>query len=162
MLVQLILGLRFSELRALEKRDLDLTVPGVWIRRAPARREVTTPKNKRARFHVIPRDLAEELRRWMLRTDGQLLFPAVEGGPLPNNVLNRWYTALAVEAGVRRITSHGARHTSGSSYAMMGVGQKVIARLLGHADTAATERYTHVADGATKALVEARWARLTK
>ncbi|MEK6607370.1 MAG: tyrosine-type recombinase/integrase [Myxococcota bacterium] len=75
-------------------------------------------------------------------------------------VLNRWYTALAVEAGVRRITSHGARRTSGSSYALMGAGQKVIARLLGHADTAATERYTHVAADATTALDKARWARL--
>ena len=43
---------------------------------------------------------------------------------------------------------------------MMGVGQKVIARLIGHADTGATERYTHVAADATKTLVDARWARL--
>lgn len=63
-------------------------------------------------------------------------------------------------AGVRRITSHGARHTAGSSYAVMGAGQKVIASLLGHADTAATERYTHVGGGATAVLVEARWTRL--
>jgi site-specific recombinase XerD len=42
----------------------------------------------------------------------------------------------------------------------MGAGQKVIASLLGHADTAATERYTHVGGGATGALVEARWTRL--
>jgi len=58
--------------------------------------------------------------------------------------LNSWYTKLAEEAGVRRITSHGARHKAGSSYAMMGAGQEVIASLLEHADTAATERYTHV------------------
>ncbi len=44
----------------------------------------------------------------------------------------------------------------------MGAGQKVIARLFGHADTAATERYTHVAADATAALVEARWARLVE
>lgn len=42
----------------------------------------------------------------------------------------------------------------------MGAGQKVIASLLGHADTAATERYTHVGGDATAVLVEARWARL--
>jgi len=67
-----------------------------------------------------------------------------------------WYGKLADDAGVRRITSHGARHTAGSSYEVMGAGQKVIASLLGHADTAATERYTHVGGGATAALVEAR------
>ncbi len=79
---------------------------------------------------------------------------------MSNNVLNRAYAKLCAEAKVRVITSHGARHTSGSSYAMMGVGQKVIARLLGHADTAATEIYTHVAPDAMAGLVEARWARL--
>lgn len=42
----------------------------------------------------------------------------------------------------------------------MGAGQKVIASLLGHADTAATERYTHVGRGTTAALVEARWTKL--
>lgn len=79
---------------------------------------------------------------------------------LTNKVLSSWYAKLAAEAGVRRITSHGARHTAGSSYAVMGAGQKVIASLLGHADTAATDRYTHVGGGVTGALVEARWARL--
>jgi integrase len=48
----------------------------------------------------------------------------------------------------------------GSSYAVMGAGQKVIATLLGHSDSATTERYTHVAPSATAALVEARWLRL--
>jgi len=42
----------------------------------------------------------------------------------------------------------------------MGAGQKVIASLLGHANTAATERYTHIGASATGAFVEARWAKL--
>ena len=75
-------------------------------------------------------------------------------------MLNRWYRDLATEAGVRRITSHGARHTAGSSYAVMGAGQKVIGALLGHSDSASTERNTHVAPSATAALVQARWLRL--
>ncbi len=161
LLVQLVVGMRFGELRALEKQDLDLTVPGLWVRRSMARKEITTPKNKRARFHVIPHALADELRVWMLKTEGQLLFPGPDGGHLANNSLNRWYRELAKEAGIREITSHGARHTSGSSYAVMGASQKAIAVMLGHADTSATERYTHLQVGATAPLVEARWARLT-
>jgi integrase len=111
---QILLGLRFSEVRALEKKDLDLQVPGIWIRRSQARKVVSTPKNKRARFHVIPRVLADELQKFMLRTEDQLLFPDPRGGVLANKVLNRWYRDLAQEAGVRHITSHGARHTAGS------------------------------------------------
>ena len=63
---------------------------------------------------------------------------------LTNNVLSSWYAKLADEAGVRRITSHSASHTAGSSYAVMGAGPKAIASLLGHADTSAPERCTHV------------------
>jgi len=159
-LTQLITGVRFSELRAFEKKDLDLNVPGLWVRRSMARKRVGTPKNNQARLQVIPRALAEELRTWLGASEGQLLFPGADDRPLRNKVLNRWYRELADEAGVHRITSHGARHTSGSSYAVMGVGQKMIAKLLGHTDTGATERYTHVQVEQTKPLVEARWARL--
>ena len=74
--------------------------------------------------------------------------------------MNKWYDALAVEAGVPRISSHGARHTAGSSYAIMGADQKMIATMLGHADTAATERHTQVKSDATSMLVEMRWAKL--
>ena len=49
---------------------------------------------------------------------------------------------------------------SDSSYAVGGAGQELIAQALGHADTGATERYTHVQADATAGLVEARWARL--
>jgi integrase len=162
LVVQLVVGMRFGELRALEKQDLDLTVPGLWVRRSMARKKITTPKNRRARFHVIPHGLADELQIWMLKTEGQLLFPGPDGGHLANNSLNRWYRELAQEAEIREITSHGARHTSGSSYAVMGASQKAIAVMLGHADTSATERYTHLQVGETAPLVEARWARLTE
>jgi len=49
---QLVLGIRFSELRALSKDDVDLRTPGIWIRRSQARKVVSTPKNKKARFQV--------------------------------------------------------------------------------------------------------------
>jgi integrase len=97
------------------------------------------------------------LQKFVLRTEDQLLFPDPRGGVLSNKVPNRWYRELA---GVRRITSHGARHTTGSSYAVMGAGQDVIGALLGHSDSASTERYTHVAQSATTAMVQARWLRL--
>ena len=62
--------------------------------------------------------------------------------------------------GIPRISSHGARHTSGSSYALAGASQKLIATMLGHSDTDATARYTHVQATAAAPLIEARWARL--
>jgi site-specific recombinase XerD len=44
----------------------------------------------------------------------------------------------------------------------MGVGQKMIAKLLGHSDTGATEWCTHVQVEQTKPLVETRWKRLAR
>jgi len=70
----------------------------IWVRRSMARTKVSTPKGKKARFHVVPRGLAEELRKWMLSTEGQLLFPDPRGGHLSNKVLNRWYRELSEEA----------------------------------------------------------------
>ena len=95
-----------------------------------------------------------------MRTEHQLFVPDPCGGVLANKVLNRRCCDLATESGVRHITSHRARHTAGSSYAVMGAGQKVIGALLGHSDSASTERHTHVAQSATAALVQARWLRL--
>jgi integrase len=61
----------------------------------------------------------------------------------------------------KRITSHGARHTAGSSYAYLGAGNKGIAILLGHKNMASTERHSHMASDGTAALVASRWERLS-
>lgn len=95
------------------------------MRRSVARKQVGTTKNKRAGFQVIPRDLADELHQWVQQGDDTLLLPDPRGGYLSNKVLHRWYRELAAEAAVKRLTSHGARHSAGSSYAVRGVGQTI-------------------------------------
>ncbi len=69
-LTQLMTGIRFSELRALRKEDLDIRIPALQIRRSQARRIVGPTKNKKARIQVIPQALADELREHMLRIPG--------------------------------------------------------------------------------------------
>jgi integrase len=133
----------------------------IWIRRSMVQKTISTPKNGHARFASVSHDLAEELKAWAaLREPEALLFPGEHGGPLRNNVINRWFAALCEEAGVRLISSHGARHTTGSALAAMGVGQKVIGIALGHRDSKATERYTHVQASVVGPLTEARWEKL--
>jgi integrase len=163
LMVQLVTGIHVGELRVLRRMDLELeaNTPGIWIRRSMARKKISTPKNGHTRFVPIPRDFVEEVRAWAsLREPEALLFPGEHGGPLRNNVVNRWFAALCEEAGVRRISSHGARHTTGSTLAAMGAGQKVIGVALGHRDSKATERYTHVQASVVAPLTEARWQKL--
>jgi integrase len=98
----------------------------------------------------------------MLTIPGNILFPGIKGGHLPNNSINRWYVQLCEEAGIQRITSHGARHTAGSAYGQMGLGQKQIAELLGHRDVRTTEQYTHSSSDAAIAVIEKRWKNLSE
>lgn len=70
------------------------------------------------------------------------------------------YRLLAEAAEVPVITSHGARHTTASSHAHAGASQMMIALLVGHAETSATERYTRIQTEATKSWVQARCVRL--
>ena len=161
LMIQLTVGLRCGELLALEKRDLDFSVPGLWVRRARAFNRTVAPKGNRQRFHVIPRGLADELHDWCLRTASYLVVPGREGGYASRSTLNRWYGQLSAEAGVREITSHGARYTCASAYALLGANQKFIADVLGHASTSTTDRYTQLYSAATATLIEQRWLRLT-
>ena len=111
LLVQLVAGLRFSEVRALEKVDVDVASGGVHIRRSQARKATGTPKNKHARFQPLPDDLVQRLRRYLLTTEGQR---GDRGGSLSNNVLNRALRAACRAAGVREVSSHGLRRTAGA------------------------------------------------
>jgi site-specific recombinase XerD len=43
----------------------------------------------------------------------------------------------------------------------MGLGQRMIAELLGHRDLGSTERYTHAAKDAAVAVIEKRWKSLS-
>lgn len=162
LLVQICTGIRFSELRALRKSDVDLATPGIHIRRSMVRKNEGPTKNKKARFQVLPRALADDLHEYMLGIDGERLFPGRGGGAISNNVLNRMFARLCAEAGVKTITSHGARHTAGSSYAHLGAGNKGIATLLGHANMASTERYTHMRAEGMQSMVEARWRKVSR
>jgi integrase len=158
LLVQLVCGLRFGELRALEKVDLDVAARALIIRRSQARKVTGPPKNKHARPQPLPDELVQRLRRHMLTTEGQRLFTGDRGGTLSNNVLNRALRAACRAAGVREISSHGLRRTAGTSYGYMGQSQRAIADMLGHNDLKATERYVRFHADHRHQLVERRWA----
>lgn len=158
-LTQLAGGLRSGELVALEKRDIDYAVPGLWVRRSKTQGcPVKTPKSRRERFHVIPMALASEIRSWAQQVPSQILFPGRDGKYMANTTLNGWYRQLCAEAGVSVITSHGARHTTGDTYGLLGASDRMIADALGHVDAKSIERYTHHRRGAMATLGEARWA----
>ena len=73
------------------------------------------------------------------------VFPDGQGdGPMAD-LGKRWHKLRRL-AGLEDVRVHDCRHTYASHAVMIGLDLYTVGRLLGHADTAATERYAHLAD----------------
>ncbi len=76
---------------------------------------------------------------------GRFVFPDRAGtGPM-RDLGPRWHRLRAL-AGLDDVRIHDCRHSFASHAVMSGLDLYTVGRLLGHADTAATERYAHLAD----------------
>ena len=111
-----------------------------WIRGARAvlpdsktgPKTVQLPPPARAVLNGLPRQ-------------GRFVFPNRKGdGPMTDLGL-RWHK-LRDLAGLDGVRIHDCRHTFASHAVMSGLDLYTVGRLLGHADTASTERYAHLAD----------------
>jgi integrase/recombinase XerD len=84
------------------------------------------------------------------------LFPA-EGasGHLSRQVFARDLKAVAARAGIgaERVSPHVLRHAFASHLLQNGADLRIVQQLLGHADVATTQIYTHVLDERAKAMV---------
>jgi integrase/recombinase XerD len=142
-------GMRVSELvglrRAAVMRDASyLTVTG------KGGKERIVPVNDRTR---------DALRAWLATLPpGPWLFPAGgQDGHLSRQVFARDLKQLAARAGIAaaRVSPHVLRHAFASHLLAGGADLRVVQTLLGHADIATTQIYTHVLDEKLRSLVEA-------
>lgn len=164
--VGLALGLRQSEVLALQWRDVDLAVGQLRVSRGLHRvagqglvyEEPKTPRSRRTL--VLPKQLTEELvghrdqQQRRARLDGRvwspqdLVFAHPTGAPLDRRADHRAWVALLAKAGVRRVRLHDARHTAATLLLEQGVPTRVVSELLGHSQTRITsDTYQHVLPG---------------
>jgi integrase/recombinase XerD len=90
--------------------------------------------------------------------DSPWLFPSRgAGGHLTRARFQQLLKELAVEAGVapRRVSPHVLRHSFASHMLARGADLRALQQMLGHADIATTQIYTHVLEDRLKALVAA-------
>lgn len=85
----------------------------------------------------------------------QTLLLTRDGIALQNDTVNQWVQAQAHRAGLtRHITSHMLRHSFATRLLEARVEFEIILRLLGHANSAITRRYTHLSPEFLRAAVE--------
>ncbi|MEJ2672528.1 MAG: site-specific tyrosine recombinase XerD, partial [Deltaproteobacteria bacterium] len=135
-------GLRVSELVGLTLKQLDL------------RRGVVRPLGKGSKERVVPMvPLAvEKLQTYLKEGRPQLLrgrespyvFVNRRGGRLSRQGFWKLLKQYALKAGIRTLSPHTLRHSFATHLLSRGANLRVLQMLLGHADLATTQIYTHL------------------
>jgi integrase/recombinase XerD len=138
-------GLRVSEAVALDRQSVDLE------------NRLVRCLGKGSKERVVPvgREAVEALRRYLARgrpylekQHRQELFLNARGGPLTRAGVFLILRGLAAKAGLEpeRIHPHLLRHSFATHLLEGGADLRAVQEMLGHADLATTELYTHVSD----------------
>ena len=138
-------GLRASEAIGMDARDLDMEA-GVLHARGKGSRERVVPVGKAAIEAV--RIYLERGRPSLLR--GRIeakLFVNFRGEPLTRQGLYKIVRRHATTAGLaERMSPHTLRHTFASHLLAGGCDLRSVQEMLGHADVATTQLYTHLSN----------------
>ena len=147
-------GLRVSELVALPKSAARAKEPMITVR-GKGNKDRLAPLSEPARAAMKRyRDLLDKLAPGA--ATGPWLFPAdSDSGHLTRQAFARDLKTAAAAAGISaaRVSPHVLRHAFASHLLQNGADLRVVQDLLGHADIATTQIYTHVLDERAKAMV---------
>lgn len=160
-------SLRWGEVTALTRADIDLKARTVRVRAAYVQRDsgplvLGPPKSRAGRRTVgipaaIVPDLEQHLAVYVKPEPGALVFPGVKGSPIRRNNLRKltgW--PHVVEAlGMPGLHFHDLRHTGNQFAANSGAGLRDLMARMGHDSARAAMIYPREARGADKAITDA-------
>ncbi len=157
-------ALRFGELAALRRSDIDTVHGVVHVRRGVTRtkgdRIVKGPKSTAGRRdvaippHLLPA-VKTHLRRHAQAGANGLVFPARHGGHLAPATLYRVFYPARAKAGRPDLRFHDLRHTGAVFAAATGATLAELMARLGHSTAGAALRYQHAAAERDKVIAEA-------
>jgi integrase len=160
-------SLRWGELTALRRCDIDLTSGSVRVRAAYIERSMGElvlgpPKSKAGRRTVgIPHAIVPMLRKhlslYVGPDPGALVFAGVHGGPIRRSNFNKmsaWPHAVRA-IGADGLHFHDLRHTGNAFAARSGAGLRDLMARMGHDSERAAMIYQHEARGADKTITNA-------
>ena len=145
-------GLRFGEMAALERGDINILHKRIGVRRSvtevDGRLVVGSTKNRKTRSVAIPKALAEILALHLASHQSETVFPDTAGGTLRvSNFRGRVLKACAA-AGVAPIRTHDLRHTAASLMLAVEPDLHLTMLQLGHSSISVTvDRYGHLLPG---------------
>ncbi|MFG6201419.1 tyrosine-type recombinase/integrase [Nonomuraea sp. JJY05] len=159
-------SLRWGEVSALRRMDVDLVAKTVRVRVAFVERStgglLGPPKSKAGRRTVgIPESiipiLKEDLDAYVQGEPGALMFPAAKGGPMRRSGFNtrtRW-VEMVKDMGLPGLHFHDLRHAGNMLAAMSGAGLKDLMARMGYDNVRAAMIYQHAVRGADQVITDA-------
>lgn len=146
-------GLRIGEFCALQWKHIDLEKGTVTVEQAlsAATSKITSPKtNNSYRTIVLPKKIVEKLKTKyeyvsQIRDFNENWFVYHDKTYISVSTVRRWFNTDVKNAGVKKITFHGLRH-SHASYLLSNpmLSEQLIADRLGHTVSTLRETYAHV------------------
>ncbi len=140
-------GLRAGEMLALRWRDINLERRSLTVVENEWRGHTGDPKGGATRTIPMTRGLTQALERLYAAREREPAGPRVldVAAPMYARKIDRMLYKLQRVAGLERRGPHVLRHTFCSHLAMKGAPARTIQTLAGHANSATTDRYMHLA-----------------
>jgi integrase len=156
-------GLRAGELFGLAREQLDLLHGTVDVTRTltevNGHLALGPPKTRAARRRVpLPRPIVDEVEQHLARVpDGELVFPAPQGGPVRAGLFRRRFWRPAVDcAGLEPLRVHDLRHSAVAMWIAAGASAKEVAARAGHTSVSVVfDVYGHLLPGTGEAVTDA-------
>jgi integrase len=159
-------SLRWGEVTALKRRDIDIVAGTVRVRFAYTEQDngkmlLGPPKSRAGRrtvnipASVLP-DIKAHLEKHTKRNDDALVFTGIKGGPLRRsgfNTLTRWVDVVRT-MGAPGLHFHDLRHTGNTLAADMGVSLRNLMARMGHDNERAALIYQHASNKADRKVAE--------